>query len=358
MITTVNPDNERFKTFISMNIYVDKTLIIKKLNDLVNNDERNKICVSRPRRFGKTITTNLLVAYYSCGCDSRELFENTKLSKVEGWDKYLNKFNVIKLDIQGIYGFANETNTDFISKFKEIVIGDLIKQFPNIKGLNENKSLGENILLVYKYTNRKFVIIMDEYDVLVREQTDDKVLQDYLKLLTTLFKNELIVEAFALVYLTGIFPIIKDKIQSKLNNFLEFTVTSPRDFAGFIGFTENEVKDLCDKYNMDFNECKNWYDGYKMGINNSIYNPCSVIRAMMAHEFADYWSSTGSFESISDYLKFNIEGIYDDISSMVRDNSKIVVNVSEFLNRIDNLRTKDDILTYLINIGYLAYDEE
>ena len=357
MITTVNPGNNDFILDIQEDIYIDKTLLIDKLNNKVNT-RSNKFCVSRPRRFGKTMTTHLLTAYYSCVCDSRELFNNTKLSKVEGWDKYLNKFNVINIDVQEIYGRSKLANQDFTNLIQEIVNTDLIKQFPNVKQLDKNRTLADNIITIYNETNTKFVMILDEYDVLVREKVNNQDLDNYLGLLNTLFKGDAISEAFALIYLTGIFPIIKDKIQSKLNNFIEYSIITPRDLAGLIGFTEDEVKDLCNKFDMNFEECKNWYDGYKLGDELSIYNPYSVVFSMKDHKFSDYWSTTGSFESISDYLKFNIEGIYDDISSMVRDNTRVVVSVSEFLNRIDNLTTKDDIFTYLINIGYLAYDED
>ena len=352
----VNIDNTQFIKDINENIYVDKTLIIEKLNSLINT-RKNKICVSRPRRFGKTTTTNLLTAYYSCGCDSRDLFTKTKLSKINNWDKYLNKFNVISLDIQEINGIANSNNKDLSKQIEELVNKELVEQFPDNKELDVSRALALNILSVYKATKKQFIMILDEYDVLVRAKKNDKVLDNYLELLNTLFKGRAMDNAFALVYLTGIFPIIKDTFQSKLNNFEESSILSPDIFSGLIGFSEDEVKELCDKYDMNFEECKAWYDGYKVGENNSIYNPKSVIKAIENHKFSDYWNITGSFESISDYLQFNIDGIYDDVCSMIRDNNKVVVNVSDFLNRIDNLKTKDDIFTYLIHIGYLAYDE-
>ena len=199
MITYVNPNNEKFERNISSEIYVDKTLLIEKLNSLVNTDE-NKLCISRPRRFGKTMSANLISAYYSCGCDSRKLFSNTKLAKTEGWDKYLNKFNVIKIDVQEIYGIAKDNNKDLTQEIKELVNNDLKEQFPDI---DVNNSLAQNIISVYNTTNRRFVMIMDEYDVLVREKKDDEVLANYLSLLNTLFKGSTISDAFALVYLTG-----------------------------------------------------------------------------------------------------------------------------------------------------------
>ena len=357
MITTVNPDNKRFVRNINNEIYIDKTLIISKLNRVINTDY-NKLCISRPRRFGKTMTANLIAAYYSCGCDSRSLFANKKLAEKDNWDKYLNKFNVIKIDTQEIYGIAKSNKNDLSQQIEENINKDLIKQFPDIQELDENRSLSQNIISVYNATDRQFVMIMDEYDVLVRNQRNDEVLSNYLDLLNTLFKGDTINDAFALVYLTGIFPVIRDTFQSKLNNFKEYSITSPGSLAGFIGFTEDEVKELCEHHNMDFEECKNWYDGYKLNNNISVYNPCSVVLAMENRKYSDYWTSTGSFESISNYIVNNVEGLHDDIESMLKDNISLSVNITKFMNRIDNIRTKDDILTYLIHIGYLAYDEE
>ena len=357
MSNYINIGNENFETNINGKIYVDKTLIIEETNSLINTDD-NKICISRPRRFGKTMITNLLTAYYSCGCDSRNLFKDTKITKVEGWDKYLNKFNVICLDVQEIYGIAKQNKKDISKQINDTLNEELIEQFPDNQDLDINRSLAQNILSVYNYTNRKFVMIMDEYDVLIREKRNDEVLMNYLDLLNTLFKGGAVNKAFALIYLTGIFPIIRDTFQSKLNNFTEYSVIEPGNLAGFIGFTEDEVKTLCKQHDMDFTECKNWYDGYKMGNEQSIYNPCSVVKAMYNHKYSDYWSKTGSFESITDYISQNIDGLHDDIKSMLKDNISISVNTGRFLNKIDNLKTKDDILTYLIHIGYLAYDQE
>ena len=244
MITTVNPGNNKFSKNINNAIYVDKTLIIEKLNCLINTDH-NKICLSRPRRFGKTMTANLIAAYYSCGCDSSSLFANTKLANVENWDKYLNKFNVIKIDVQEIYSSIKKYGKDLSTEIELKINKDFKVQFEDILDININAPLSENIIKIYNATNKQFVMIMDEYDVLVRDQRDDEVLDNYLDLLNTLFKGDSIDEAFALVYLTGIFPIVKDTFQSKLNNFTEYSITSPGGLAGFIGFTEEEVKELC-----------------------------------------------------------------------------------------------------------------
>ena len=356
MLTMVNPNNEGFKRNLNNNIYVDKTLLIEKLNSFIE-DDNNRICVSRPRRFGKTMATQLLTAYYSCGCDSRELFINTKLSNVEGWDKYLNKFNVIKIDVQGLYGIAQRSNIDLTNKIQEAVNSDLLIQFPNIKDLDINKSLSDNIITIYNETNTKFVMILDEYDVLIRDKRKNDVLDNYLRLLNTLFKGETISEAFALVYLTGIFPLVKDKSQSWLYNFYESSITKPGELSKYFGFTEDEVQDLCIRYNMDYNKCKNWYDGYKVGEEESIYNPCSIERAMNNHSFEDYWSGTGSYLSISNCLQQNIEGVYEDVTTLVRDNNKVFVDTSHFQNSIVNLNSKYEIFTFLIHIGYLSYNE-
>ena len=352
----VNPDNSGFVTALNTPVFVDKSMIIEKLNNLIPT-ENNRICVSRPRRFGKTRTAELLVAYYSTGCDSRALFDKLNISKVPDWDKYMNKMNVIQIDAQAIYQVAKEEEIDFVSEIKLLVNEELKESFPDID-INVDEPLVKSIMKIYKATHIKFVIIIDEYDVVVRAKCTDYEIDKYLGFLNTLFKNKNVRNAIALAYLTGILPIIRDTFQSKLNVFTEYSITKPGDLSGFIGFTEDEVKVLCSKYNMDFEFCKNWYDGYKLENLESIYNPCSVVNAMSNHYFDDYWTGTGSFESITDYIGQNIDGLHDDIRRMIEYDDKIKVDISFFLNKIDDFKSKDEIYAYLIHLGYLTYDAE
>ena len=348
----LNPNNFLFRENLNGDIYVDKSMLIEKLNNLIDKPDKY-ICVSRPRRFGKTMMTNLITAYYSKGCDSRELFSNLKIAQTPDWDRNLNKFNVIKFDVQEIASFI-EDERNLPKEINNSVNSELIKAYPQA-GINIDDHLGKALLKVYGATGEQFILIMDEYDVMVREKVSQEAFHNYLKFLNGLFKNSEVRNALHLAYLTGILPIVRDRIQSKLNEFKEYSMINPRNFSGFIGFTEDEVKNVCQSHNMDFEECKRWYNGYKIGSSDSIYNPCSVVEAMNNQNYNDYWNVTGSYESIKDYVKLNFDGTKDDIVSMIGGKS-VRVNVTSFLNTMTDFSTKDDVFTYLIHIGYLAYD--
>ena len=350
----LNVDNSLFKQDLNSDIYVDKSLIIEKLNN-VSNKQNKFLCVSRPRRFGKTMATTLINAYYSKGCDSRDLFSNLKIANTPEWDKNLNKFNVIKIDMNAEYENI-EDKTNFLKIMSKRIIKELGRQFPQCD-LDMDESLEYNLYDIYDQTKEQFVIIIDEYDLPVRRQVPSDEFNKYLSFINGLFKNSVLRPAINFAYLTGIFPVVRDKIQSKLNEFTEYSMTDAGELSGFIGFTEEEVKSLCDKYNMDFEECKAWYNGYKISDTTSIYNPLSVVKAMTTHKFGDYWTTTGSYEALKNYILMDFDGIREDIVSMLSGNS-VEVNIYKYLNTMTDFNSKDDIFTYLIHLGYLAYDED
>ncbi len=351
----LNPNADAFQMGLNSQIYVDKTLIIEETNKLVCG-QSNFVCMSRPRRFGKSMVGNLLSAYYSKGCDTREIFSKMKIGQVEDYDRYLNKFNVIKLDMNGWYQKSiNEDKSDILMKYiSDVLLKEFRKVFPDIE-FDNGSSIATNISKVYGETGDKFVIIIDEYDVLVREQVPEKLFKEYLSFLNGLFKDTTLRPAIALAYITGIMPIVRDKVQSKLNEFWEYTMITPRQFAGAIGFTEEEVKNLCDIYHADYEECIRWYDGYKMNDTVSICNPLSIVRAVMYNEFGSHWSATGSFEALRDYILMDFEGIRQDVVKMISGES-VEVEVGTFKNTMDCFESKDDVFTYLIHLGYLCYN--
>lgn len=326
----INPGNENLRIDLNSKIFIDKSLFIKKISELINTDSRF-ICVSRPRRFGKTRIGSLLKAYFSKGCDSREMFSNLKIAADPCFGENLNKFNVLSFDLGGV--------------------------FSSSKDKNEIKDSAADLLMkVYRHTNTQFIIIIDEYDVLVREQIPEHVFKGYLEFLNSLFKNNELSPAIAFAYLTGILPIVRDKVQSKLNIFKESTMLMPFGMEEFFGFTKAEVKALCDEYGMNFSECEKWYDGYKIGALH-IYNPNSLVEAMMRRKYANYWQISGSYEAVSDYIKLDFDGVKGAIVEMLSDR-QIRINPYEFSNSLTDLSSKDDVFTYLVHLGYLNYDED
>ena len=345
----LNPDNKGFRETLARKIYVDKTMLISELNKFI--DESNKyICVSRPRRFGKTIAANMLCAYYSKGCDSREIFKDLKISKADNYEKYLNKLNFIKIDVAGEYQTAKD---NMLTELHDKVRSEFVEQFPTIK-FDDDESIGNCILKVYAATEETFVIVIDEYDFLVRMQADQNILDDYLSLLGGLFKSSTLSPAISLAYVTGVLPVIRLKDQTKLNNIWEYTILEARELAEFIGFTDEEVAALCEKYQINHTECKNWYQGYHQ-YNFEIYNPESVVQSIEDRRFAGHWNKTSSYSVIVDRLRDNFDGMKDDVVKMVA-GENVKVNVTRYMNTMTDFRSKDDAFTYLIHLGYLAYD--
>ena len=345
----VNLGTRNMEIDIKDEFYVDKSMLIKVLNNKVNKKDRF-ICVSRPRRFGKTMAANMIAAYYSKGCDSHEIFSDLKISKDPTFEDNINRYTVIKLDING--AATGKGDKTIVQYYNENVMPELMKAYPDV-ALSSDMSIAKALVSIYEETGDKFVFIIDEYDLPIRDGKYAKESDDYIAFLVSLFKSEETNYTIALAYLTGIMPIIREKVQSKLNNFTEYTMIDADDMAPFMGFTEEEVKDLSLKVGMDYEEVKHWYDGYNLkGL--EIYSPKSVITAITKKQCADYWSQTSSYEAVTDYISLDLDGLKDDVVSMLSGN-RVEVSTSFYRNTM-SFDTKDDVLTYLIHLGYLAYD--
>ncbi len=347
----LNPGYENFRRTLAADIYVDKTMMIAAMNRLIDKGT-NYICMSRPRRFGKTITGNMLCSYYSKGCDAKELFAPYSISKDPSFSSKLNQFQVIKLDWNFEYqNLKNRSN--LFSIVTEKIIDEMREAFPTIR-FKEYDTLADAILKVYAKTGETFVVLMDEYDVFIREQVTKELFQEYLSFLNALFKSDTLRPAISLAYLTGILPIVRDRIQSKLNNFMEYTILDSGELAEYVGFTAEEVKELCRQYNMDYEECRSWYDGYAQH-GYEIYNPESVVKSMSGGRYGWYWNKTSTYKVIADRIRDNFKGTRESVIRMLA-GENVGVNVDMFMNTMDSFESKDDVFAYLIHLGYLAYD--
>ena len=345
-----NPSNGSFASDKRSKIYVDKTGVLEYLNGVLGTNRRC-ISVSHARRFGKSHAAGMIDAYYSLGCDTTKLFEDTKIAESDDFKKYMNKYNVIHLDISSVWDFHKE---DLIESIHERVCDDFQKEYADT--LNYDKDLYLLIQDIYIKTNVPFVIIIDEWDCVIRNSEDKELVHRYLQFLHSLFKSEESKSFLALAYITGILPIKKIKDESALNNFREYTMLDSYPITEFYGFTEEEVRELCEKYNMDFESTKAWYNGYLID-GMHMYNPNSVSMAMDRHRFDSYWRNTSSFASINTFITMNYEGLKDDIMTMLA-GGRVSVNTNSFQNDLSTVASKDDALTALIHLGYLAYDAD
>ena len=351
-----NPGNESFKRALNSQIYVDKSGIIGFTNSILNT-EQSFVAVSRARRFGKSMAIGLMTAYYSKGCDSKELFKGLKAEQLPSFEKELNNSNVIRVDLQAFRNFAHNERRqeDGFYYMQTEVIRELSEAYPDIVKPDEI-SLPTVLNRINAKTGDQFIIFIDEWDAIFREEKNNKQLQDdYIQFLRSMFKSENAKRFIKMAYLTGILPIKKYGTQSALNNFKEYTMVAPKKLAEYIGFSEEEVKNLCEQYGMDFEECKRWYNGYSFSRAKAVYNPNSVVEAMFNQEYGSYWTKTDTFEVLRDYISMNMDGLKDSIIEMLVGRS-IPLDPISFQNDMVTFNSSDDVLTLLVHLGYLAYD--
>lgn len=349
----LNMGNDGFQS-IRKGLYVDKTGLLIYMNAILGTAKK-LTCVSRPRRFGKSFAAKMLCAYYDKSCDSRELFEDLEISKAPSFERNLNKYDVIYLDITWFISTRRGSITNIVADMQNRVIQELVGIYPSIAGQDES-SLPEVLSQISRTTGNKFIIIIDEWDAFFRETKDDSALQkDYIQLLRGLFKSPITDKTIEAAYMTGILPIKKYGTQSALTDFIEYTMISPKNLAEYVGFTEAEVKQLCKRYGMEFLEAKKWYDGYAFSSVRSVYNPSAIAMAMQTGEYASYWTSTETYESLKFYIDMDFDGLKDAIVWMLS-GERCPVDTISFQNDMTNIRSRDDVFTLLIHLGYLAYD--
>jgi len=345
----LNPGNEGFRKAIRSKIYVDKTGLIEHTNECLDT-EQQYICVSRPRRFGKSMALKMLAAYYDCGCDSSELFAGFKIENDPTFLKNLNKYNVIYLNMQQFLIESEELEvTKYLEKEVMRELGADYKEFLT----GEERGLASMLRQIYAKTGQTFIFLIDEWDCVMRERQDSEELQkQYLDFLRNLLKDQSYV---ALAYMTGILPVKKYGVHSALNMFTEYSMTDQDVFEEYTGFTEEEVKSLCLQFHMNFEEVSGWYDGYQLIKFKHIYNPKSVVEAMRRGRCSNYWTVTETYEALKIYIDMNFDGLRDAVVQMLGRES-VPVRTGKFKNDMRNLQTKDDVLTLLIHLGYLAYN--
>lgn len=349
----VNSNNSAFADALNSQIYVDKTELLEYTNSVIDTTSKY-ICNSRPRRFGKSITADMLTAYYSKGCDSLELFHSLNIAQKDNFKKYLNQYDVIHLDIQWCIEPAGGPE-NVIAYITDNTVKELREYYPAELEDNIN-SLPEALSMINAASGAKFIVIIDEWDVLIRDEAmNQKVQDEYIEFLQGMFKGTEPTKYIHLAYLTGILPIKKIQTQSALNNFNEFTMLDARIFAKYIGFTEEEVRQLCDEYDRDFDTVRRWYDGYQLE-DYHVYNPKAVVEAMTWNKYQSYWSATGTYDAIVPLLNMDFDGLRTAIIEMLS-GAVVPVEITSFQNDTVHFQNKDDVCTYLIHLGYLGYDQ-
>ncbi len=350
----LNPGNDGFKNIVN-GIYRDKTGLINIINSTLNTPDK-LTCISRPRRFGKSYTAKMLSAYYDRSCeDSRELFADKKVAETDAKLSHLGEYNVVYIDITSF--FSDEQPIEkLVSNIRNKIETDLLKEYPS---LNKGASFSELLLRTVEVASTKFFFIIDEWDAPFREYSDnEKLLKDYINFLRDIFKNGNITDrVISGAFMTGILPIKKYGRQSAISDFREYTMIQPSIFSEFVGFTIKDIEWIEEKYLVDRDKLKTWYDGYSFPGIGEIYNPNSVIQAVRTGVYDTYWSKTETFNALLDYIRLDANNLQSDLIQMVGGN-EMPVDTATFQNDMTSIRTRDDVLSLLIHLGYLAYDNE
>ena len=369
----LNPGMSAFEEAVHSEIYIDKTEMIGYLNSLVKTNEKY-VCVSRPRRFGKTMAANMICAYYDREADSRTLFENRKLAGASDWDKYLGKFDVIRLVMSRFFK-SGVTVSDALVKMQSLVIREMKKAYPDVD-LFDDQDLMQTMYDIYTTLDKQVVIVIDEWDVVFREcPKDQEGHREYLDFWRDLLKDN---ECIALAYMTGILPIKKNGTHSALNMFTQYSMMAPLELAPYTGFMEDEVKTLCRRYGRDFARVKEWYEGYtvrntippdpdheqlkatgrpKEARRYTLYSPLSIVRSMKEGEIKNYWNRTETYEALAQYIQKDYDGLADAVA-LLMDGGRRAINTATFQNDMTTFTGRDDVLSLLVHMGYLGFDEE
>ncbi len=354
----VNPGNGGFAGILS-DEYVDKTGLIALVNVVIGTP-RKLVCSTRPRRFGKTFAAESLVAYYTCGADSRALFEGLDISSDPSFEEHLNAYNVVHLDMTGFRGAD-----DVAAAVTERLVEDMRRELPDAPLRTDAIELA--LVDFVAATGRKLVFVIDEWDAPLRERRSKESQEDWVYFLRLLFKNATFTaDAVAACYMTGILPIVRYGTQSALSDFDEYTVLQPSAYSPYVGLTEEEVEELSARYRMDMEELRRWYDGYELPYVDKdtrerrvvrAYAPYSVMRACSRGEVGPYWVSSEAFAALRTYVDLDFDGLQQSIVQALG-GARVPVRTGKFENSIHDVVSADDALTLLCHLGYLCYDAQ
>ena len=365
----LNPGKNAFEMAVDSKIYVDKTSMISFLNTVINTNQRY-LSVSRPRRFGKTITADMICAYYDRDSDSRELFSGLKISDISdtdnhSWDEYLGSFDVIRVVMTDFIKKDIEVDAS-LKKMQNLILRDIFREYDDVD-YYDKEDLIQSLSDLYASKKHRFVIVIDEWDAVFRIRKDDRKGQQlYLDFLRDWLKDK---EYVSLAYITGILPIKKYGEHSALNMFNEYSMASPLQLAEYTGFTEAEVRALCDQYGRDYEQLKKWYNGYmalgaipaggghESDESFSLYSPLSVVNAVTTGRIMNYWNKTETYEALAEYIKMDFDGLKDTVALLMEGGRK-KIDLNKYQNDMTTFSGQDDILALLVHLGYLGYDEK
>lgn len=340
--------------------FVDKTLMLRELFPYVSAGNRH-ICITRPRRFGKTIMANMISSFFQKASDSSDVFDSLAISQVDDYRRYKNQYNVIRIDFSKMPRNC-DSYTQYIERIEALLIEDVKEAYPQVK-INEADAVGDILESVFVQCGEKFIFVLDEWDFIFHKDfINDIDKEKYVAFLTNLLKDRPYV---VLSYMTGILPIAKYSSGSELNMFAEFTMVNSPMFGEYFGFTDDEVDDLYRRYIVECDRqhkeksvtrkgLRDWYNGYYTKSGERVYNPRSVVFALQFNNLANYWTSSGPYDEIYYYIRNNISDVRDDLALMISGES-VTAKIQEYAATSMNLSTRDEIYSAMVVYGFLSY---
>lgn len=349
---------EAYKITADDRYFVDKSALLEELIPSIGREQRF-LCITRPRRFGKTIMANMVAAYFGKTVDSKDIFKNLVISKSKMYEKYINNYDIIYIDFSRLPENC-QTYNQYINRIKTGIKKDLLEEFPELL-LQEEMSLWDIFSKIFQKTNRKFFFVMDEWDAVFHMPfVSQKERQEYLLFLKNLLKDQVYVE---LAYMTGILPIAKYSAASELNMFVEYNMATRERFSSYFGFSEEEVDQLFEKYKsvtmhprITRQDLKIWYDGYCTASGEQLYNPRSIICALSDNQLGSYWTGSGPYDEIFYYIKGNINKIKEDFILMIS-GERIEAKIQEYAATAEELTTKNQVYSAMVIYGLLTYED-
>ena len=349
---------DRYRAVLNSPYFVDKTLLLEELIPLLCQEQRF-VCITRPRRFGKTVMANMIGAFFQKGADSCDIFDNLLIAGKEDYKNHLNRHNVIFIDFSEMPENCS-SYSQYISRILSGLKQDLSNAFPELD-IDKEKSVWDILTAVFEKNGQKFIFIMDEWDAVFHMSfiTEDNR-KEYLQFLKLLLKSKSYVE---LAYITGILPIAKYSSGSELNMFQEYDMATKIRYSEYFGFLDSEIDMLYERYTKNTvnpritrQELKEWYDGYHTASGERLYNPRSVVCALSDGQLASYWTSSGPYDEIFYYIRNDLEHIRDDLALMVCGES-VDARIGEFAAFSMDLKTKNQIYSAMVVYGLLTYDD-
>lgn len=340
--------------------FVDKTLMLSELFPYVSAGNRH-ICITRPRRFGKTIMANMISSFFQKASDSSDVFDSLTISQVDDYRRYKNQYNVIRIDFSKMPRNC-DSYTQYIERIEALLIEDVKEAYPQVK-INEADAVGDILESVFVQCGEKFIFVLDEWDFIFHRDFINEIDKEkYVAFLSNLLKDRPYV---VLSYMTGILPIAKYSSGSELNMFAEFTMVNSPMFGEYFGFTDDEVDDLYRRYIVECDRqhkeksvtrkgLRDWYNGYYTKSGERVYNPRSVVFALQFNNLANYWTSSGPYDEIYYYIRNNISDVRDDLALMISGES-VTAKIQEYAATSMNLSTRDEIYSAMVVYGFLSY---